>query len=137
MEELEIGAFKIRINNRKILDVVLSYCNVSNDKIRAISAAVDKMDKREWNEVKTEMIEKGISESDAENIKQFSEINGNPNQVLSILENDNRINQFEKFKQALNEMKLLIQFLEAYNCLQFVTFDMAMVRGLDYYTGFF
>ena len=48
------------INNRKLLDAVLDICKVPSDKIRAISSAIDKLDKKEWECVKEEMMEKGM-----------------------------------------------------------------------------
>ena len=41
----------------------------------------------------------------------------------------------EGFAAALNELELLFTFLESYGWSDKVTFDMSMVRGLDYYTG--
>lgn len=42
---LEIGEFTVKINHRKILDGIFELCGVPADKVRAISSAVDKLDK--------------------------------------------------------------------------------------------
>jgi histidyl-tRNA synthetase len=43
--ELDIGEFIIKINHCKLLDGVFEVCGVQGEKIRAISSAVDKLDK--------------------------------------------------------------------------------------------
>ena len=45
LKSLDIGNFEIKINHRKILDGMFQVCGVPVDKIRAISSAVDKLDK--------------------------------------------------------------------------------------------
>ena len=36
---------------------------------------------------------------------------------------------------GLEGMKLLLRYCELYNCLNVVSFDLSLARGLDYYTG--
>jgi histidyl-tRNA synthetase len=38
-------------------------------------------------------------------------------------------------KAGMAEMGLLFDYLEAFNCLDNVSFDLSLARGLDYYTG--
>lgn len=45
LSKLDVGEFTIKINHRKILDGIFEVCGVPADKIRAISSAVDKLDK--------------------------------------------------------------------------------------------
>lgn len=45
------GAFTIKINHRQVLDGMFEVCGVPEEKIRAISSAVDKLDKSPWQEV--------------------------------------------------------------------------------------
>lgn len=42
---LDIGEFTIKLNHRKILDGIFEHAGVPKDKTRAISSAVDKLDK--------------------------------------------------------------------------------------------
>src|SRR5437016_351539 len=60
LEELEIGKFSIKLNNRKVLDGIFEVAGVREDLFRSISSAVDKLDKVSWNEVKAEMTQKGL-----------------------------------------------------------------------------
>ena len=45
LSKLDVGEFTVKINHRKILDGIFEVCGVPQDKIRAISSAVDKLDK--------------------------------------------------------------------------------------------
>ena len=36
---------------------------------------------------------------------------------------------------AMEDLKLLFDYLEAMGSLQYVSFDLSLARGLDYYTG--
>lgn len=42
---LDVGEFTIKLNHRKILDGIFEHAGVPADKTRAISSAVDKLDK--------------------------------------------------------------------------------------------
>lgn len=43
--------------------------------------------------------------------------------------------QNEEGREALEEIKLLLQYLETLDCLKYVELDFCLARGLDYYTG--
>lgn len=72
LDELNIGKYTIKLNHRKILDGVLDICGVPKEKFRAISSAIDKLDKLPWDDVKKEMVdEKGLDESVADKIGSY------------------------------------------------------------------
>eukprot|EP00484_Ammonia_sp_Unknown_P029449 CAMPEP_0197033606 /NCGR_PEP_ID=MMETSP1384-20130603/11977_1 /TAXON_ID=29189 /ORGANISM="Ammonia sp." /LENGTH=611 /DNA_ID=CAMNT_0042463445 /DNA_START=89 /DNA_END=1924 /DNA_ORIENTATION=- len=142
LRDLIGDCFVLLINNRKLLDTIMDICKVPTDKIKAISSAIDKLDKKDWECVKEEMIEKGIDGETAEMLRRFTEINGTPDEVLTKLRNDKYLKQRLENNdvstiQALQEFDLLLSFVKSYNSdlFQFLRIDMSMVRGLDYYTG--
>ena len=72
LSELELGKFLIKVNNRKVLDGMFEVCGVPEDKFRTICSAVDKLDKLEWTEVKSEMVdEKGLDPLVADRIGEY------------------------------------------------------------------
>lgn len=91
LESLEIGEFSVKVrfrflisvsplahaffpqlNHRKLLDGIFDVCGVPADKIRAISSAVDKLDKLPWGDVKKEMVEeKGLDGEVADRIGEY------------------------------------------------------------------
>eukprot|EP00493_Phyllostaurus_siculus_P003488 UN03503 len=129
-------ALNIRINNRKLFDSVLSLFGISQEQFRAIGSSVDKLDKMPWEDVKKEMVElKGLKDEQAEGIYKYIKISGPIEEVSKLFRSDKTIMAVEGFAAALNELELLFAFLESYGWSDKVTFDMSMVRGLDYYTG--
>lgn len=48
LNKLDVGTFTVKVNHRKILDGIFEVSGVPLEKIRAISSAVDKLDKVRW-----------------------------------------------------------------------------------------
>lgn len=126
----------VKINHRRILDGMFAVAGVPENKIRSISSAVDKLDKLPWDQVKQEMVEqKGLPESAADQIGQFVQNRGTLNEILDRLKADERLISNKDVKAGIDDMSLLLSYLEAYNIADRVSFDLSLARGLDYYTG--
>ena len=134
--DLQFGQnFTIKTNHRAILDGIFAACGVPEDRIRTISSAVDKLDKSPWEEVKKEMVEeKGLSEEIAEQIWKHVQKKGGK-EVLEYLQNEESLKSNERVAKGVEEMSLLYQYLEAFDILDRVEFNLHLARGLDYYTG--
>lgn len=129
------GRYTIKLNHRKILDGIFEVCGVPTEKIRTISSAVDKLDKLPWEEVRKEMTEeKGLDGSVADKIGEYVVQKGQKD-LLSKLQADPLLSANQSMKTGMVEMELLFDYLEAFNCLDNVSFDLSLARGLDYYTG--
>ncbi|KAK1904163.1 Histidine--tRNA ligase cytoplasmic, partial [Dissostichus eleginoides] len=85
LSELDIGDFRIKVNDRRILDGMFAVCGVPDDKFRTICSTVDKLDKMPWEEVRKEMVsEKGLSEEAADQIGEYVSLKGEaPNSQTS------------------------------------------------------
>ncbi|KIJ54237.1 hypothetical protein M422DRAFT_58336 [Sphaerobolus stellatus SS14] len=133
--KLEVGEFTIKLNHRKILDGLFQVCGVPNDKIRAISSAVDKLDKQPWVEVKKEMTEeKGLDPAVADKIGEYVKLKGGP-ELLETLQADATLMANANSKEGIAEMEILFRLLSAYDVTKCISFDLSLARGLDYYTG--
>lgn len=129
------GQYTIKLNHRKILDGIFSICGVPQDKLRTISSAVDKLDKSPWEEVKREMVQdKGLDEEIADKIGKYVVRKGG-RELLQDLQADATLTANESAKAGLDNMELLFNYLETFDVLKQVSFDMSLARGLDYYTG--
>jgi len=106
------GEFKVRVNNRKLLEEVALCCNVAKGKIVDCFRCLDKLDKIGEKGVEKELVEKGI---DA--------------QILGQL-NVKKMNGLK-----LEEMEGLLALLKKNGLDAFVEFDLSLARGLEYYTG--
>lgn len=126
----------IKINHRRILDGMFAIAGVPEDKIRAISSAVDKLDKLSWGEVKQEMVEqKGLPESVADQIGQFVLKRGSFAGILGQLKDNESLAANKDVKSGIDDMARLLTYLEAYGIADQISFDLSLARGLDYYTG--
>ncbi|EAW24854.1 histidine--tRNA ligase [Aspergillus fischeri NRRL 181] len=129
------GRYTIKVNHRKILDGVFEVCGVPPEKIRPISSAVDKLDKMPWADVRKEMVEeKGLDGEVADRIEKYVAGKG-ARDLLESLWKDESLTANASAKAGLEEMGLLMDYLEAFGCLDKISFDMSLARGLDYYTG--
>ncbi|KAI9830762.1 MAG: Cytoplasmic and mitochondrial histidine tRNA synthetase [Phylliscum demangeonii] len=129
------GRYTVKINHRKVLDGIFEVCGVPSEKIRAISSAVDKLDKAPWSEVRREMTaEKGLEESIADQIGEYVNRRG-LGDLLGELRSDDRLASNASAKKGLEDMERLFTYLEAFGVLDRISFDLSLARGLDYYTG--
>ncbi|TFK18659.1 histidyl-tRNA synthetase [Coprinopsis marcescibilis] len=135
LSKLDVGEFTIKLNNRKILDGIFEVCGVPAEKIRAISSAVDKLDKSPWSEVKREMTEdKGLDPAVADKIGEYVKHKGGP-ELLEKLLADSTLTANQSAKEGLGEMEILFRLLKVYQVVDKISFDLSLARGLDYYTG--
>ncbi|KAK6207411.1 Cytoplasmic and mitochondrial histidine tRNA synthetase [Pestalotiopsis sp. IQ-011] len=129
------GTFTIKLNHRKILDGIFEVCGVPEDKIRTISSAVDKLDKLPWADVRKEMTEeKGLDAEAADRIGEWVTLKGKRD-LLEKLRADEKLSANASMKQGMDDLELLFDYLEYFNALDTVSFDLSLARGLDYYTG--
>ena len=136
LSELPIGQFSIKLNHRKLLDAIFEISGVPTDKFRPICSAVDKLDKMSWEEVKKEMVEeKGLAPEAADRIADFVLHSGSPKELWAKFTETKLFGDHPEANAAMAELKLLFDYLDAMGSLQYVSFDMSLARGLDYYTG--
>ncbi|PLB40060.1 histidine--tRNA ligase [Aspergillus candidus] len=129
------GRYGIKINHRKVLDGLFEVCGVPQDKIRPISSAVDKLDKMPWAEVRKEMVEeKGLDGEVADRIEKYVNLKGGRDLLNSLLQ-DEALVANASAKAGLDDMGLLMDYLDAFGVLDRMSFDLSLARGLDYYTG--
>lgn len=79
--------------------------------------------------------QKGLPESVADLVGQFVQRRGSLSEILSLLKSDERLAANENVKTGIEDMGLLLSYLDAYEIADKVSFDLSLARGLDYYTG--
>ncbi|SLM40089.1 histidyl-trna synthetase [Lasallia pustulata] len=129
------GRYTIKLNHRKILDGIFEVCGVPKEKIRTISSAVDKLDKLPWEDVRKEMTgEKGLDGEIADKIWSYVQKKGGRD-VLEFLQSEASMSSNASMQKGMEDMDLLLTYLEAFGVLDKVEFNLSLARGLDYYTG--
>jgi histidyl-tRNA synthetase len=131
-DALEWKDFVIKINHRKVLDGMFVTAGVPAEKVRAISSAVDKLDKSPWDVVKKEMVEeKGLAEDVADKIGEYVKNKGGK-EIIALLKADEALMANEAAKKGVEDMDLLFTYMDAFNVSHRVSFDLSLARGLDY-----
>ncbi|CAN9514528.1 unnamed protein product [Ophioblennius macclurei] len=135
LSELDLGDFRIKVNDRRILDGMFAVCGVPDDKFRTICSTVDKLDKMPWEEVRKEMVgEKGLSEEAADQIGVYVSMQGGMDLAERLLQ-DQMLSQNKLACAGLADIKQLFSYLQLFQVTDKVVFDLSLARGLDYYTG--
>jgi len=126
--------FSIKINHRSVLNGLFQVAGVQSDKFKPICSAIDKLDKMSWDEVKKEMcIEKGLPDQTADIIGGYVSKAGDLNLIDELLNSE--LGRSDDARKGLNELKTLFRFAEHMGIDNYLSFDMSLARGLDYYTG--
>lgn len=130
---LNIGSFKIMINNRKLLNGYFEYLQIENT-VETLRI-VDKIDKIGRDNVKKELIkEVNLTEDTAENVLKFLDNSGSIADILEGLKAYDIPN--DKFREGLAELEAVCENIKALGVSEeYFTVNLKIARGLDYYTG--
>ena len=132
--KLGLRRFKIRVNNRKLLNGFYAM-NGMSEKAAEIMRTVDKLDKIGAQKVKELLIEEvGMYPDKSENVLDFLAIQGDNAYVLSRLEDYRGMDA--TFDQGLDELIAVTRYLSDFGVPEEnFAIDLTIARGLDYYTG--
>ncbi len=132
--EIGIPEFTLRINNRQVLSGLLAKLELTEKSI-SILRCLDKLDKIGREAVAEEMQSAAnIDAQRAQQVLQLAEIAGTTDQVLSQLDRLVAGNELgETGVQRLRELTAALR--HAGISETFYKLDVAIARGLDYYTG--
>lgn len=131
-KEIGLPAFKIHINNRKILNGFFKSLNVTD--ATNVLRIVDKLDKIGEDAVAKELITIGLLADIVDKIISFISISGDKSKILNELKALNI--EEPTFKEGLEEIEIVSHYLECYGVTEEnYVIDLKIARGLDYYTG--
>lgn len=132
-EKLNIQNFVIKINNRKILKGITDTIGAAG-KETDLCVAIDKLDKIGKEKVEIELLEKGFTHKNIENLQPLFNLPNDQNQLFSTLKNwlaDSK----EGIKGVL-ELETVWNLVENLGIsISKIAFDPSLARGLSYYTG--
>lgn len=134
LDQIDVGEFKLRINNRQILNGLLGKLELS-DKSVPILRALDKLEKTDAAAVTAEMAQTaGVNDEQARQILAFASTQGSPDQILSSL--DKLLEGNEVGQAGVARLAELVAALKAVGINpDRYGLDVSIARGLDYYTG--
>ncbi len=131
--KLELPAFKIYLNNRKLLSGFLESLDIA-DKTVDVLRLVDKIKKIPEEAFLAELADLGLPEDKNKKLLEFIKIKGSNDEIIAKLE-DFKI-QNGNYQNGLSEIKIVIaQAINLGINPQNIQIDLSITRGLDYYTG--
>lgn len=135
--DLDVGAFTIHVNNRKLLRGMLEGLGVADaDTQVLVLREIDKLDKRGRDHVTKRLGGDGIGldEATVARVLEFLSIGGTNDEVLAAL--DAAGVDSPAFDEGRAELRTLVETLAALGVPDgVVRVNPAIARGLDYYTG--
>jgi histidyl-tRNA synthetase len=132
--EMAIGAFRIRINNRKVLKGILRHFEVADEASAPVLRALDKIEKEERGAVLAELERNGLPARSATELYQIVATKRQTNEALALLTDLAYAN--ETYVEGLGELGRIVNAIRQFGVPDSAfAIDLGVVRGLDYYTG--
>lgn len=133
--QLQIPDIVVRINSRKVLTGIAQYCG-AEEKLVDITTAIDKLDKIGREGVTKELGERGLNESQVDDILRLINIESDHLESLEKEFSDkNIIVGLEGIKELRNTIRYHGTMLNQNWNNSTVRIDFTLARGLSYYTG--
>lgn len=124
--------FKIKLNNRKILNGFFEYIGIKNK--ADILRIIDKAEKIGPNSINDELKKIGVDDCNLDKINKLIKIKCGTDEAIEKLEAMKIEN--ELFAQGVEELKTVCKYIKSFNIPEKIfVVDLSITRGLDYYTG--
>ncbi len=136
-DRIQIGAFLIRINNRKVLTGFFDSLGVAPDRIKVCINIIDTLEKVGVAKVLTGLATQGLSSEQSQQVIDFINIKGDVDQVLTELNTlATKLPDADRFKLGIEELTTVINGVRDLGVpIDRYCIDLSIARGLDYYTG--
>lgn len=126
LSALDIGGFSVRVNDRAVLNGMLSALGFPKDELSSVCVSFDKLDKINADGVAAELIEKGYDKSAVDKLSDIlAQLPLTLEKVTDIVG-----------EEATSRLSKIIEASKAIAAGKYgVEFDISLVRGQGYYTG--
>ena len=122
----------IKLNNRKILTGIAEVIGAP-EMVVDITVAIDKLEKIGLDNVKAELVERGLSNESIEKLQPILELQGDNRQKLNVLRDV--LATSETGLKGIEEIETILNYLDVTPTTSAVDLDLTLARGLNYYTG--
>ena len=122
----------LKMNNRKILFGIAEAIGHA-DKMIDITVAIDKLEKIGLDNVKAELLERGLDEAAVAKLQPILELSGTNSQKFDKLQEVIAVS--EVGLKGIAEMREIFGYVEQLGIKLDVELDLSLARGLNYYTG--
>jgi histidyl-tRNA synthetase len=126
--------FKIKLNNRKLLNGIVSYAGVRAEMGNQVFVAIDKLEKIGFDGVKKELLQGGLNDRQIKTVFAILEISGNNETILRTLSSD--YGKEDSIQTGAAELRQVCDGLRSFGVEDSeCQIDLFLARGLGYYTG--
>lgn len=133
LTNLGMQDFSIKMNNRKVLSGIAEVIG-RPEKIVDITVAIDKLEKIGRDKVNEELLQKGLTNKEIEQIQPLFELKGDNKEVLQRLKS--YLQNSEVGLEGIVEIEKILEVIGFWSLNKAkVEVDVTLARGLDYYTG--
>ncbi|MCD6451729.1 MAG: histidine--tRNA ligase [Acidobacteria bacterium] len=134
LTKLGFSRFRIRINNRKVLNGIAEKAGVPEEKAIDLFIGIDKLEKIGLSGVEEELKNRGIAREAIAKIIPILEVKGDFKTVLS--EAEKLLYGSKIGEEGLSELAELFNYATSFGVPPGnLILDLSLARGLDYYTG--
>jgi histidyl-tRNA synthetase len=131
---MQIGAFRIRLNNRKLLKGLLQTFGVSDDVSPEALRILDKAEKEDRSRILDDLQGQGLSAGVAQEILKLMTDKSSTDQTLQNLKPYAAKNELAA--KGLDELTQVVAAIRQFDVPDSAFgIDLGVIRGLDYYTG--
>lgn len=120
--------FRARVSDRRLLSAVLGSCGVDTARMEEAFAAVDKVEREPADRTRAKLTDAGVVAAD---VARVMALFSNPGLDAVAKEFGDR----PEVGEAIEPLRAYLATLQAMGLGDFVEVDLAIVRGLAYYTG--
>ncbi len=132
-QKLGISDYTIKINHRGILSGLAETVGAKENET-SLFVAIDKLDKIGEEKVKEELREKGFSENSITSLFEILNVKGSTTNKMAFL--TSRFDTSKRGEKGLRDIQEVFNMLGYFGASdEHIEFDVALARGLSYYTG--
>ena len=130
---LGIEQYSIKINHRAILSGLAELCEAKENE-SSLFIAIDKLDKIGEEKVREELKSRGFEENSLNTVFDILNFKGTTQQKIDFL--TSKFSSSANGQKGINDFKEVLSLLNSFGDSEdHVEFDIALARGLSYYTG--
>ena len=133
LRELGFSKLEIRLNNRKILNGMVELAGITRKKAPGVFRVLDKLEKISRSEIIGELKRLGLETGKINKLMKMIGVSGAASKTLPRIMK--MLEGIGVAEQGVRELEGIVSLAKSYGIERFITIDLSMVRGLDYYTG--
>lgn len=133
LRRIGFEGFIIRLNDRRLLEALISVAGMPSEGHLDIIRVVDKRDKIGDGRVLEELAKLGAPLEASERLLDLTSKKGKPTKIIE--ETRKKVEGFPDGLQACDALQSIVEYSSYYGIDSYLVVDLGLARGLDYYTG--